>query len=133
MLDEKKLIVSKFILDEHLGEDGSLRITNQVLDELGISPNDLFRAYLNFPETKEPTKFLMINQEQIVLNYETAELLIDRIRRNPKMSPELRQMLYRRNKDFYKSLRDELLRIMRTERLSKKEERNLLQFLEEKS
>ena len=55
--DDKKLIVSQFILEDYTDENGNLRIKVEVMDELGISPNDLFRAYLNFPETKEPTRF----------------------------------------------------------------------------
>lgn len=128
-VDREKII--RVILTTTL-EDGSFpESISREIEKEGIEPNEIFKAYLINQYSKEPTRFLSENADKLKLDDNVLDLLVDRIRKNPKMSSEVREIFYHKDKNFYILFMDRIVELFRDQLLSEDEESNLLYFLEE--
>lgn len=123
--------IARVILGYVEGDGKFPELISQKISELGITPNDIFRAYLENTRTKEPTNFLVENFKDISLNENEWQLFINRIKSNPNVSSELMNCFYHKDKNFYINVIDKMLSMFGDSELTEQEESNLLYFLEE--
>lgn len=123
--------IARVILGYVEGDGKFPDLISQKILELGITPNDIFRAYLENTRTKEPTNFLVENFKDISLGEEEWELFINRIKSNPNVSSELMNCFYHKDKNFYINVIDKMLSMFGDSELTEQEADNLLYFLEE--
>lgn len=113
-------------------EDGSFpESISREIEKEGIEPNEIFKAYLSNQYSKEPTQFLIKNADKLKLDDAVLDLLVNRIRKNPKMTSEVREIFYCKDRNFYILFTDKIINLFKEQELSEDEESNLICFLEE--